>query len=40
VIRNKRTAWLSAQLSTLPGADLAAVDAAIAPLEALLAHAE
>ncbi len=40
VIRNKRTAWLSAQLGTLSDTDLAAIDAAITPLEALLAHAE
>jgi DNA-binding MarR family transcriptional regulator len=40
VIRNKRTAWLSAQLGTLSDMDLAAIDAAITPLEALLAHAE
>ena len=39
VIRNKRTAWLSAQLSRLADTDLAAVAAAIAPLEALLAQA-
>jgi DNA-binding MarR family transcriptional regulator len=40
VIRSKRTAWLSAQLGKLADADLAAVAAAIAPLEALLAQAE
>ncbi len=40
VIRSKRTAWLSAQLGTLADADLAAVAAAIAPLEALLVQAE
>ena len=40
VIRTKRTAWLSAQLGTLSGTDLAAIAAAITPLEALLAHAE
>jgi len=40
VIRSKRTAWLSARLSGLADADLAAVAAAIAPLEALLAQAE
>jgi DNA-binding MarR family transcriptional regulator len=39
VIRNKRTAWLSAQLSRRADTDLAAVAAAIAPLEALLAQA-
>ena len=39
-IRSKRTAWLSARLGKLADADLAAVDAAIAPLEALLAQAE
>jgi DNA-binding MarR family transcriptional regulator len=39
-IRNKRTAWLSAKLGKLAAADLAAVDAAIAPLEALLAQAQ
>lgn len=35
-IRSKRTAWLSARLGKLADADLAAVAAAIAPLEALL----
>jgi DNA-binding MarR family transcriptional regulator len=40
VIRNKRTAWLSARLTKLADTDLAAVAAAIAPLEALLAQAE
>jgi DNA-binding MarR family transcriptional regulator len=40
VIRTKRTAWLSAQLSKLADTDLAAIAAAIAPLEALLAQAE
>jgi DNA-binding MarR family transcriptional regulator len=35
-IRTKRTAWLSARLGNLAEADLAAVAAAIAPLEALL----
>ncbi len=40
VIRSKRTAWLSARLSGLADTDLAAVAAAIAPLEALLAQAE
>jgi DNA-binding MarR family transcriptional regulator len=40
VIRNKRTAWLSARLTRLADTDLAAVAAAIAPLEALLAQAE
>src|SRR5579862_949985 len=40
VIRTKRTAWLSARLSRLADTDLAAVAAAIAPLEALLAQAE
>jgi DNA-binding MarR family transcriptional regulator len=40
VIRSKRTAWLSARLSKLADTDLAAVAAAIAPLEALLAQAE
>jgi DNA-binding MarR family transcriptional regulator len=39
-IRSKRTAWLSARLSKLADTDLAAVAAAIAPLEALLAQAE
>jgi DNA-binding MarR family transcriptional regulator len=39
-IRSKRTAWLSARLSRLADTDLAAVAAAIAPLEALLAQAE
>jgi len=39
-IRSKRTAWLSARLSKLADADLAAVAGAIAPLEALLAEAE
>ena len=40
VIRSKRTAWLSARLGKLTDVDLAAVAAAIAPLEALLAQAE
>src|ERR1019366_2642969 len=40
VIRSKRTAWLSARLGKLPHTDLAAVAAAIAPLEALLEQAE
>lgn len=40
VIRTKRTAWLSAQLSSLPDVDLAAIADAIAPLEALLVQAE
>jgi DNA-binding MarR family transcriptional regulator len=40
VIRSKRTAWLSARLSKLTDVDLAAVAAAIAPLEALLAQTE
>jgi DNA-binding MarR family transcriptional regulator len=40
VIRSKRTAWLSARLSKLADTDLAAVAAAVAPLEALLAQAE
>jgi DNA-binding MarR family transcriptional regulator len=35
-IRTKRTAWLSARLGNLAEAELAAVAAAIAPLEALL----
>jgi DNA-binding MarR family transcriptional regulator len=35
-IRTKRTAWLSARLGNLAEGDLAAVAAAIAPLEALL----
>jgi DNA-binding MarR family transcriptional regulator len=39
-IRSKRTAWLSARLNKLADTDLAAVAAAIAPLEALLAQAE
>src|ERR1700692_1132399 len=39
-IRSKRTGWLSARLSRLADTDLAAVAAAIAPLEALLAQAE
>ena len=39
-IRSKRTAWLSARLSRLANSDLAAVSAAIAPLEALLEQAE
>jgi DNA-binding MarR family transcriptional regulator len=38
-IRSKRTAWLSARLSRLADTDLAAVAAAIAPLEALLEEA-
>src|ERR1700719_577562 len=40
VIRSKRTAWLSARLGTLADVDLAAVSAAIGPLEALLVQAE
>ena len=40
LIHNKRTAWLSARLGKLADTDLAAVAAAIAPLEALLAQAE
>ncbi|HVC41332.1 MAG: MarR family winged helix-turn-helix transcriptional regulator [Candidatus Dormibacteria bacterium] len=40
VIRSKRTAWLSARLTRLADTDLAAVAAAIAPLEALLEQAE
>jgi hypothetical protein len=40
VIRSKRTAWLSARLGKLADTDLAAVAAAIAPLEALLAQSE
>jgi DNA-binding MarR family transcriptional regulator len=40
VIRSKRTAWLTSRLSKLTDSDLAAVEAAIAPLEALLAQAE
>jgi DNA-binding MarR family transcriptional regulator len=40
VIRSKRTAWLSARLGALADIDLAAVAAAIGPLEALLVQAE
>jgi DNA-binding MarR family transcriptional regulator len=40
VIRSKRTAWLTARLGKLGDADLAAVAAAIAPLEALLVQSE
>jgi DNA-binding MarR family transcriptional regulator len=40
VIRTKRTAWLSARLSKLADTDLAAIAAAIAPLEALVAQPE
>jgi DNA-binding MarR family transcriptional regulator len=40
VIRSKRTAWLSARLGALADVDLAAVAAAIGPLEALLVQAE
>ena len=40
VIRSKRTAWLSARLGRLPDTDLAAIAAAIAPLEALVAQPE
>lgn len=40
VIRTKRTAWLSAQLSSLADVDLTAIADAIAPLEALLVQAE
>jgi DNA-binding MarR family transcriptional regulator len=39
-IRTKRTAWLSARLTKLADVDLAAVAAAIGPLEALLVQAE
>jgi DNA-binding MarR family transcriptional regulator len=40
VIRSKRTAWLSARLGRLTETDLAAIAAAIAPLEALVAQPE
>jgi len=40
VIRSKRTAWLSARLETLDDDDLAAVEAAIEPLAALLEQPE
>ena len=40
VIRSKRTAWLSARLETLDGDDLAAIEAAIEPLAALLEQPE
>jgi DNA-binding MarR family transcriptional regulator len=40
VIRSKRTAWLSTRLGALADADLAAVAAAVGPLEALLVQAE
>ena len=40
VIRSKRTAWLTARLSKLTDADLAAIAAAIAPLEALVVQPE
>ena len=39
VIRSKRTAWLSARLSKLTDADINAIAAAIAPLEALAEQA-
>jgi hypothetical protein len=39
-IRSKRTAWLSARLNALTDVDLAAIAAAIAPLEALLVQPE
>lgn len=39
-IRSKRTAWLSARLDALADVDLAAIAAAISPLEALLVQAE
>jgi DNA-binding MarR family transcriptional regulator len=35
-VRQRRTAWLSARLHRLSGAELAAVDAAIEPLQKLL----
>jgi DNA-binding MarR family transcriptional regulator len=40
VIRSKRTAWLSARLETLGAGDLATIEAAIGPLEALLVQPE
>ncbi len=40
VIRSKRTAWLSARLETLDQDDLATIEAAIGPLEALLVQPE
>jgi DNA-binding MarR family transcriptional regulator len=40
VIRSKRTAWLSARLETLDDEDLAAIEAAIEPLAALLEQPE
>jgi len=40
VIRTKRTAWLAARLETLSEADLATIEAAIGPLEALLGQPE
>lgn len=40
VIRSKRTAWLSSRLEALGDGQLAAVEAAIGPLEALLAQGE
>ncbi len=40
VIRSKRTAWLSARLETLDDDDLAAIEAAIEPLAALLEQPE
>jgi len=40
VIRSKRTAWLSARLETLDAGDLATIEAAIGPLEALLVQPE
>jgi DNA-binding MarR family transcriptional regulator len=39
-IRSKRTAWLAARLDALTEVDLAAIAAAIAPLEAVVVHAE
>jgi DNA-binding MarR family transcriptional regulator len=39
-IRSKRTAWLAARLNALTDVDLAAIAAAIAPLEAVVVQAE
>ncbi len=36
LVRSRRTAWLAARLRTLDDDDLGSVDAAVAPLQALL----
>jgi DNA-binding MarR family transcriptional regulator len=38
-LRERRTAWLASRLQTLSAAELAAVEAAIEPLSALLGRA-